>query len=427
MKRLLAFFLCPMLLLGMLAGCAGEKPTNEDAPKVIVVNAAEVEEKECYIPIAEETQRLLTNASGSDGRYNYFYVKLGSVRRTPVYYENAYSHLGMVEREYEWSETESYETTVETATEDCIAKTVSQELSFGTSSELETSLEFEYAGLEIGARATASANLESSLGHSRTDTVTKSTSKAVSQRMEKTKKIAYKITKDCPVGIYRYTVYATVDVYAAIVCDTETESYTYTYFSIIDQSTLMEELSYFKDESFGGSASRSLSLDTSALDEVSLYAKDLPLINTSITYKSNARKTVTDTGMYGSEQQSSQEVLDLSVLESYMSDSFEFTFDITVNIEEKNDGYQEIFLYKREPAYDSKSEDWTEETAKENGLVAQSGKIDSGDKAYDKSLSFTLSGEDCAKKMFIRYDAQGEKEDTWYRNSITVTISVDRK
>ena len=189
----------------------------------------------------------------------------------------------------------------------------------------------------------------------------------------------------------------------------------------------MEELSYFKDESFGGSASRSLSLDTSVLDEVGLYDKNLPLIQTSIEYKSNARKTVTDNGLYGSEQQSSQDTLDLSVLESYMSDSFEFTFDITVNIEEKNDGYQELFLYKREPAYDSKSENWTEETARENGLVAMSGKIDSGDEAYNKTLCFTVSGEECAKKMFIRYDAQGEKEDTWYRNSITVTVSVDRK
>ncbi len=429
MKKTLSLLLSLILSLGVLAGCSfgGDDEPDEEKREVITITAAEVEAKECFVTIEEEAQRLLPNATGSDGRYNYFYVKLGSVRRTPIYYENAYSHLGMVDREYEWSETESYERAIETATEKCIEQTVSRELTLGASSSLEIEAGFEYAGLEIGAKATASTNLESSLGHSTTDSVTKSTSKTVSQKVEKTKRNAYKITKDCPEGVYRYTVYATVDVYAALVCDIQTETYTYTYFSVIDQSTLMEELSYFEDESFGVKSERTLSLDVSVLDGVDLYADDLPLVKKTVLYKNNQRKTVTDDGLYGSEQQSTQEVLDLSALEHYMSEAFEFTFAITVNIEEKNDGYQELFLYNQEPSYDSKSENWSHAMAVLNGLVAESGKIDSGSKAYNKTLTFTVSGEKCAKTMYIRYDAQGEKEDTWYRNNIEISISASRK
>lgn len=434
MKRKIIFsVLCLCLCMALLASCFGEAPKDTgkgdgDAEvEIVKLNAAQIDETTYYRPIAEEQQMLLESATGTDGRYNYFYVKLGTVERTPVYYDTAFHHTGVADMPYEWIDISVYERTVTDTIEESVSQTVKSELTVGASSQLENSLGFSYAGLGFEAKSTASTNLELSIGRESTDTLTKSTATSVARRMEKIKKRSYVITQDCPVGTYRFTVYATAHLYAVLICDTETESYTYTYYSIIDDRTMTEEISYTAGDSFGSETAELLSLDTSVLEGVDLYSRTLPLLNAETTYEDNAKKTVYDTGMYGIEQQSTQEKLDLSLMKNYLTADYNIIFAITVGIEEKNDGYQEVLLYNRDPGYDGNSEDWSYGDAVGAGLVGYSFDIDSGSGAYDKELTFTVSGEKCREKMFLRYDANGEKEDTWYRNHIRITVRAERK
>lgn len=432
-RKAFLFALCMCLCIAFLASCLGEPPQGtgknegEGEKEVVKIAAAQVAETTYYRPTPETRQTLLSSATGTDGRYNYFYVKLGTVARTPVYYDTAYHHTGIADMPYEWIDVDVYERTVTDTIEESVSQTVSRELSLGVSSQLEHSLGFEFSGLSLEAKQTASTNLELSLGHESTDTVTKSTATSVTHRMEKIKKRSYVIAQDCPVGTYRFTVYATAHLYAVLICDPETKSYTYTYYSIIDDRSLTEELSYTAGDTFQSDAVELLALDTSVLEGIDLYARNYPLLNAETTYENNTRKTVYDDGKYGFEQQSTQEKLDLSPLKNYLTSDYHIVFSLVVGIEEKNDGYQEVLLYNRDPGYSSNSEDFVYVNAVSAGLVGYSYDIDSGKGAYEKELTFTVSGDKCREKMFLRYDANGEEEDTWYRNFVRITIRAEKK
>ena len=46
---------------------------------------------------------------------------------------------------------------------------------------------------------------------------------------------------------------------------------------------------------------------------------------------------------------------------------------------------------------------------------------------YPHDFTWTVDGANCKPLMYIRYDAHGKKNDTWYMYNMTVTLSIVAK
>lgn len=110
----------------------------------------------------------------------------------------------------------------------------------------------------------------------------------------------------------------------------------------------------------------------------------------------------------------------------FMSNEYKFIFNVTVNIAEKDDGYQEIYLYTESKKYSGTN--YSEAEAINYGMIAGEiiehgpGKKDT--ESYDHSFSWEVSGNRCRNTMYIRYDAHGNDSDTWYRNNLKIVVQV---
>lgn len=156
-----------------------------------------------------------------------------------------------------------------------------------------------------------------------------------------------------------------------------------------------------------------------------------PLPMGEIVLDNENQITVTDSGVYGLAARS-HEQMDLSEYSEYMQSGYIFAFDVTINLQEKDDGYQEIYLYNK---FDVTTSDGNKTLAfaREHGLLWGTtleyapGKVNKT--PGDVHFSWVISGESIRKTngdegMFIRYDAHGDDADTWYKNSITITLRI---
>ncbi|MCH5143126.1 MAG: hypothetical protein J1G07_05420 [Clostridiales bacterium] len=153
-------------------------------------------------------------------------------------------------------------------------------------------------------------------------------------------------------------------------------------------------------------------------------SKDLPSEKT-ILNNSN-RITVTDDGIYGLAARSHEQIL-LSDYSEYMTSDYIFIFDVTINMNEKDDGYQEVYLYNK---YDVTTTSTSKDIsyAREHGLVYGTqiehdpGKANT--KPQDHNFNWVITGNNICDTMYIRYDAHGKDDDTWYKNSIKITLKI---
>lgn len=164
----------------------------------------------------------------------------------------------------------------------------------------------------------------------------------------------------------------------------------------------------------------------SILIGLTIVSESKTLPSEQIVLNNNNRITVTDDGVYGLTARSHDQII-LSDYSKYMTSDYIFVFDVTINMHEKNDGYQEIYLYNK---YDVTTSNAGKDIsyAREHGLIYgtllehETGKANTTPKSYN--FNWVILGNNICDNMYIRYDAYGNDSDTWYKNSITVTLKV---
>ncbi len=407
--------------LGDLLGGGGDTVVTEYVQPTTI--------QEFYAAYPKESATLLRDPT-TDGVYNYFYLHLGEIKNATLHAESAKHYNGYVEEVYEWTTTTAYETGVTKAQAQCIKEAVNTELKSSVSSELTAGGGVSYSGLSANVQATAKAGLESTLGYSNETSVEKSTAETVKTMVENTHKKTVKIKENSPQGWYRYAVYATVDVYVTVVCNIKEKTYCCEYSIVPQEGTYWDGFVYFENNDFGSTSDERISLNPSDLDGMNVYSDSIPNYQapTAVVLHSTTQKTITDIGGWGLEQPSKDDVFYLSDFSSYFTNEYVFVFDVVVNLKEKDDGYQEVFLYNKQE-YIKDSADRFTRAQVENlyGLVAGDSGIESGSGAYDHELRWEVDGSKCADKMYVRYDAHGKYDDHWYRNSILITVTVQKK
>ena len=204
MKRTLSLFLVALLLGGVCLGAVG----CAEAGTVVALKRDMVEQMRYKAHPAEETDRVV--ASFTDGDYNYFYYYLGSVEKCPIVYETAAYYDGKTEQTLSYSITKASEEQIEKS----ISDTVSESTSHG--GKVSLGVKFEFGKL---LKTTVSAGLEYNNNFTETNSTTSTVSSAAGWTESHTSTTSYTIGKDCEQGYYRYTLFATCDVYVVIVYD----------------------------------------------------------------------------------------------------------------------------------------------------------------------------------------------------------------
>ncbi len=149
-------------------------------------------------------------------------------------------------------------------------------------------------------------------------------------------------------------------------------------------------------------------------------------------YENTTVTTIGDKGVFGLFHGSGRayETLDLTNYTGYMSSDFIFTFHVTINLKEENDGYQEVLLYDN-CTKNSDKDNITEDQARTTYGLLDWVQLSHGPGTLDKTsynheFTFTISGDKVLEYLYIKYDASGKYEDTWHRNSILVELSISR-
>ncbi|MBQ8425324.1 MAG: hypothetical protein IJX17_04820 [Clostridia bacterium] len=158
---------------------------------------------------------------------------------------------------------------------------------------------------------------------------------------------------------------------------------------------------------------------------VDLIIVEEKTINTEF-YKNDDKYEIKQNGYFGLEYRS-YDTLDLSSYQDKIDSKYLFNFNISINLNEKNDGYQEIYLYNE---YNQTSKEKNQNQAIELGLIDEMiiehnpGKTDKN--AEDYNFNWSITGDKIIdkNKLYIRYDAYGNDNDTWERNSINIELRI---
>ena len=161
--------------------------------------------------------------------------------------------------------------------------------------------------------------------------------------------------------------------------------------------------------------------------------KNIEKIVRTTILQSSPNYEIKDTGQYGLENDKNS-ILNLSSYSKYMNDDYVFTFDVTISYEayyrwwefRYEQGNKQIFLFKRNPGYVADSLNMVNSTTirRQYGLLEEeTWDEDKGTKYF----KWNINGYDCTNNMYIKYDAWGDINDTWYVKSITVDLLIKPK
>ena len=160
--------------------------------------------------------------------------------------------------------------------------------------------------------------------------------------------------------------------------------------------------------------------------------KNIETVRTTIL-QSSPNYEIQDTGQYGLENDKNS-ILNLSSYSKYMNDDFVFVFDVKISYEayyrwwefRYEQGNKQVFLFKRNPGYVADSLNMVNSTTirRQYGLLEEeTWDEDKGTKYF----KWNVNGYDCTNNMYIKYDAWGDINDTWYVKSITVDLLIKPK
>ena len=155
-------------------------------------------------------------------------------------------------------------------------------------------------------------------------------------------------------------------------------------------------------------------------------------VRIEFTWGNNEAKKIKRDGKFGQALQG-YDVMDMTSLKDYMSDKYYFIFNVTLNAREQDDAYQEVGLYNNLPSKTT-STNFDENTARARGMVYWqtfehgSGKKDTS--SWNHNWTWRISGGSIRPIMYILYDSYGGSklyDAIWYRNSIKITVTLEKR
>ena len=230
--------------------------------------------------------------SFTDGKYNYFYFKIGEIGRVPIAYSNVKFYQGIGTRTLEFETNESVEQTIASATEQCFSVAVSSKIStsIGTSSGV--------SNQTTGASVSYSALLENSIETTSSSSTSKTLTKSISDTFSKCERDTFELTPDCPAGYYRYTVYADCEIFMSIKADKDTSTFEYTILSYVKGNTKIEgwyysQNGYFESEETYSESLKKLELTEEMLESIDLYGDLDKFVKIGeVTYSFDCNETI---------------------------------------------------------------------------------------------------------------------------------------
>ena len=374
--------------------------------------------------------------SMTDGKNNYFYVKLGEIHNVPVYTNAAHHHDGRTDVVYKWES--SY------VTEEGFKNTISNCINVATNA---TTKAYVNTGVEAGLKAgyasvsaKVNAGMETTLGSSYSQSSTVSATESINQKISNSQSQMITISKDSPKGYYQYAVYGDFYMYTEIVCDIAARKVTYSYYSVPIPNSYVSGLWYSKDGAYDIAPNSHLALTEEIFKKINLFDENIDTKTEDCIYGEcefvdTEKIKIVDDGAFGLEHPDLIDCIDLSQLSDYMTNEYEFSFNGECKyVSEKKsgfwndgwvDGYHEIFLYNQLNERIGNSEDLAASIVqKKYGLLDSCTWTEN---EGGQPINWIVSGEKCRQYMYLYYDAYGEGEDTWYCKSIIITISVRKK
>ena len=380
-----------------------------------------------------------------DGLY-YYIFNLGYIEGVPLQDksnpDNSYRYTGETEITEALSTSSETSTTISEKVEHAQENCTTWNNDFSAHIGLTYTKELKFAGI---SERKLSLSVDVGYAHQWGGSTSKSSSSSVEEAETYSKKYGktstFKWTPNLSkVGWYRYVLEGTISMYACVIYDPIQEKYLLidTY-SVIDKTYWT--LEYSEDSYFSNTAYTPLTLNDSCYSiigtepEKEYNVSDLPIdkdenesnsyvVNTTNILSKTNNLTITQDGYYGL-QEKDYDVLDLSVYknEGYFTKDYVFCFDVCVNISEKNNGYQEIYLYNQ--IKNTSKEVQISEAQDSYGMIC--GSVIShggGSAASDHCDVWYVRGDQIKDTMYIRYDAHGDGDDTWYRRAIKVDLTI---
>ena len=179
--------------------------------------------------------------SYTDGKYNYFYFKLGEVSRVPIAYTKGVFYQGIGKRTLNFETTSNIQSMLSTTAEQCISNTVSSNVSTGVNSNL--GVEDKVSGIS----ASMGAYIQNSLSTSSIYSVSQKLTDTVTETFTKREQDIFELDPSCPAGVYRYTIYANCEIYAVVIANLEQQTFEYSFMPFVKEGTLIEGWIYSED------------------------------------------------------------------------------------------------------------------------------------------------------------------------------------
>lgn len=406
-KKLVAALLAVTSLLAV--GCEKESEDNGGMVNSTVVVSESNTSNRCISKMAEEMQYT---SYKKEGLY-YYIFNVGYIECVPLQ-ENANYHR--------------YSGTTEDTVTLSSSKSSSNEIS-NIVQEVETkSGEWHVGGSAEASYGPLKAGFEWGVSKQWNNTTTKTVEEVSKFTEEQSESIQYTWKPDISKpGYYRYVLEGTVTIFACIVYDPVKKQEIYsTSYSLVNESYWA--LEYSETPVFKNNEIEKLKLCDEYKNiigiEPEIEYEGYLVDNVNVLNKTNSI-TITQDGAYGLGQKN-YDTLYLSEYEKYFTDEYVFCFDVTINISEKDDGRQELYLYNR---IDKSTTATVKYVVAQNdyGMVCGSTILHSGGSAAaDHKIYWYVKGNEVRNAMYIRYDASGNNADTWYRRGIKVLLSISK-
>lgn len=264
-SRFLVLVMIAALLIPVMSGCTLFPSNKEDQPSPVTTepSVSEIDEENGYtvkVFQSDLEKNVILNITDknvafpedvsiadqyTDNVCNYYLLKLGHLENVPMLWSGKYHHqIKEAEMTKEFSLTATDSRTVSDTVSRSVTETKGWEL--GVS-----------GGIRIGRDSSKVAgNISGFYNHSESTALSEqfvhTVAHSVSEEMARTYR--FSISKDCPLGYYRYTVFAEyVDVYVLLVYSLDDQYLYYDYLSLMRNDYeygYVDTIEYSEDGSF---------------------------------------------------------------------------------------------------------------------------------------------------------------------------------
>ena len=374
-------------------------------------------------------------ATYSDYEYNYFIIDLGCVENAPVYYIPELRYNGASPLTLKFESKQVTEASVQDVVSQITSETITTIKTGNASVEIGADAKFPKVGkkeVDLGVHLNTQYSRSWGSETQNTTSTENTYTTAKKEVEEKSFSIEYVVGENNEdAGWYRLTMMSTCDMYLYVKTDSETTEVLESNITVSARPDFRLSLDYGGEK--GDFSKTSDKSNIEVPDDCYLeYLRDIEFDykqHTDILF-STGQISVNDSGAYGlNDSSATRDIIDLSSYRSYFNDDNLFCFYVTVNLNEKNDGYQDIYLYDNNSTtssivnFSSAYHDY----GLVDGVVIEHGPGKKDTSAKDYSFVWYVKGSDVKDKMYVRYDSYGTKEDSWVRNFIKIDLLITRE